>query len=118
MYTVHQNNQAWEVRKGNEVVETFTFSANAYAKATYLNRVAATFGDAQEQEIKPVVKGKTTKGKTKRFANKCPASGYRLVGRDFYQVLEDGTCGCCGKHVKIVIRNGMEFIPTHNAPKE
>jgi hypothetical protein len=53
--------------------------------------------------------------------SKCEASGYRLVGRDFFTVSEkDGrtVCDYCGKPVKISVRNGNEYIPTHNAPKE
>lgn len=57
--------------------------------------------------------------KRKTNWNKCEASGYRLVGRDFYSVKHIGDktiCNCCGKEVKVRQFNGMEFIPAHNVP--
>ena len=53
--------------------------------------------------------------------NKCEASGYRLVGRDFYSVIErDGmtVCATCGKPIKVREFNGMKFIPTHSLPDD
>jgi Fe2+ or Zn2+ uptake regulation protein len=55
----------------------------------------------------------------RRNPNRCEASGYRIVGRDFYSVSEkDGhtICDQCGKVIKLRQFNGMEFIPAHNVP--
>jgi len=104
-YTIEQPNMVRahfdDFQEVTEYVEELTAKRRPF---TFIDNTASAAAKPKKAKVRGI---------------RCEASGYRLVGRDFYSVTEkDGqhVCDTCGKAIKIAVRNGNEYIPVHNEP--